>query len=82
MELIIFKHDTYTLGLEKLLNTSILVQPNFAASFVFELRCDQEGNYFVKVLFKDDLYPIEPIKLKPVTVYGLIKIIKEKIFNN
>lgn len=57
--------------MQKLLGTSTnFVQPNFASSFVFELRTDSANNYYVKVLYKNNKI-FEPNYLMPATVDGI-----------
>lgn len=66
------KHDNYIAGMQKLLNTSTnFVQPDFASGFVFELRQDSNGTYYVRVLFKNNKAS-EPIALNPVAIDGNI----------
>ena len=56
--------------MQKILNTSnIFDQPHFASGFIFELRNDTKGNYYVQVLYKNNK-PWEPIELTPVRVNG------------
>ncbi|CAF0770893.1 unnamed protein product [Brachionus calyciflorus] len=63
-------HDNYVSGMQKILNTSTnFVQPNFASGFVFELRNDTSGNYYIQVLYKNNK-PWEPDHLTPVKVNG------------
>lgn len=72
----ILKHDIYISGIHKLFNTSgLFKQPPFGSALIIELRKDkQSGNYYIKVLSKDNIYP-EPDQLNPVKIYGkLIKI--------
>ena len=62
-------HDYFIGGMQKLLGTSnIFANPNFASAFVFELRKDKCDQYFVKVLYKNDVYPggviLDPVKVK------------------
>ena len=64
------KHDNYVAGLQKLLNTSTqFLQPDFTSGFVFELRKDAAGNYYVQVFYKNNKAN-DPISLTQVTVYG------------
>jgi len=44
-------------------------QPNFAASYIFELRQDNAGKYYVRVLDKNNYYPGN-IKFAPVAIKG------------
>jgi len=46
-----------------------IVQPNFAASFIFELRQDRGGKHYVRVLNKNQPYPGD-IEFVPVTIKG------------
>lgn len=62
-------------GLQKLLGTSRdFAQPNFASSFVFELRADSANNYFVHLLHKNNDIA-KPNYLIPVTVKGIFNIL-------
>lgn len=57
--------------MQKLLNTSTnFVQPNFASGFVFELRQDKFGKYYVQILSKNNEYP-SPEVLEKATIYGI-----------
>ena len=67
----IFKHDSNIVALQKLLNTTTkFKQPNYVSSFVFELRNDTKGAYYVQVLYKDQK-PSDPIVLTPVAINGI-----------
>ena len=62
-------HDNYIAGMQKILGTSeTFVDPKFGSAFVFELRRDKCGKYFVKVFNKNDYYPglvtLNPVKVK------------------
>lgn len=63
------KHDNALAGLQKLLGTSDeFSNPNFASAYIFELRKDEDGNYYVRLLHKNNKYPEEEIELTPVSV--------------
>ena len=53
-----------------MLDIATCVQPNFAASYIFELRQDNAGKYYVRVLNKNQYYPGDIIKFVPVTIKG------------
>ena len=56
--------------MQKLLDFSdIYKNPEFASSYVFELRKDSSSNYFVKILFRNDKFN-EGINYRPVTIKG------------
>jgi len=69
------KHDTYVAAMQKLLNTStIFAQPKYVSGFIFELRNDSIGNYYVQVLQKNETSEnVAPI---PVNVYGKFLYVK------
>lgn len=63
-------HDNYIAAMQKLLDFSdIYKNPEFASSYVFELRKDSSSNYFVKILFRNDKFN-EGINYRPVTIKG------------
>lgn len=43
--------------------------PEFASSYIFELRKDRESNFYVKVLFRNDKFN-EGINYYPVVIKG------------
>lgn len=66
----ILKHDTYVSAVQKILNTSdVFVQPEYVSGYIFELRNDTSGNFYVQVLYKNNK-PNDPITFEPVTIYG------------
>ena len=71
-DLIIFlKHDNYITGIQKLLKTTKkFTNPNFASAFIIELRRDDDNNYYVRVLYKNENYPHEPIQFQSLTIKG------------
>lgn len=57
--------------MQRLLGTSdTIVNPNFGAAFIFELRVDKRRNYFVRVLNKNTLYP-GAVRFDVVNVKGI-----------
>jgi hypothetical protein len=51
-----------------------LEQPAFLSAIIFELRKNINGSYFVKLLLKNNSLN-SSIKLEPVKIKGIIKII-------
>ncbi len=71
MELFIYGvHDNYLAAIQKLLDTDKrFVNPNFGAGYVIELRRDCECGYYVRVMYKNDLDPLE-VSFRKVNVGG------------
>jgi hypothetical protein len=69
-KIIISQHDTYMTAMQRLLGTSdTFVNPNYGSAFIFELRKDENENYFVRVLKKNTIYP-GAIRFDPVEIQG------------
>ena len=66
-----FKHDTYISAMKNLLGVGDSMENvNFGAAFVFELRKHARLNeYYVKVYYKNDMYPGK-ISINPVRIKG------------
>lgn len=65
------KHDDNLAALYKIFNPTktdfFFIQ--FGAGFIFELRNDTKGNYYVQLLLKNSK-PTDPIELKPISIEG------------
>lgn len=74
---LVFKHDTYVAAIHKLFNpvNTTFFRPDFCSGYIFELRNDTSGNYYVQILLKNSK-PSEPITLTPINIAG-----KRLIFN-
>lgn len=57
----------------KILNPSKteFFHPEFASGYIFELRNDTHGNFYVQVLLKNGK-PNDPINIEPVQIEGSI----------
>ena len=68
---LLFKHDTYMAGLQKIfyMSSTNFTIPDFASSYVYELRNDTRGNYYVQMLFKNNK-AYDPITLTPIAIEG------------
>ena len=60
--------------MHKLLNPSTkeFFIPDYASGFIFELRNDTGGNYYVQVLLKNTK-PSDPIVIYPVQIEGILE---------
>ena len=60
----------YMTAMQRLLGTSdTFVNPNYGSAFIFELKMDENENYFVRVLKKNTIYP-GAIRFDPVEIQG------------
>jgi hypothetical protein len=52
------QHGKYMIAMQRLLGTSdTFFDTYYGSAFIFELRMDENGNYFVRVLKKNTIYP-------------------------
>ena len=67
------KHDSHIEALHKMFHpsTNDFLFPNYAFGFLFELRNDSSGNYYVQVLLKNSK-PLDPISISPINIDGKI----------
>jgi hypothetical protein len=50
--------------------SDVFDNPNFASAYIFELRQAKCDKYYIRVLYKNDIYP-GGVTMKPVTIKGI-----------